>query len=166
MLVKKILLLGIFVIFSFNALANTPRSTGKYKNWESFVAETEKGKICFAQTIPTKRAPGAIQRDQSKLFVTFRPNENIKDEISITSGHAYKNSTVSAKSGKSNFSFFSQGNFAWLLDENEEKKFIKLMKRATDLMIKGKTKDGAETTDHYSMMGFTKAYNTAKKVCS
>ena len=38
MLVKKILLLGIFVIFSFNALANTPRSTGKYKNWESFVA--------------------------------------------------------------------------------------------------------------------------------
>ena len=46
------------------------------------------------------------------------------------------------------------------------KKFIKLMKRATDLMIKGKTKDGAETTEHYSMMGFTKAYNTAKKTCS
>ena len=38
------------------------------------------------------------------------------------------------------------------------------MKRATNLMIKAKTKDGAETTDHYSMMGFTKAYNTAKKV--
>ena len=166
MLVKKILLLGIFVIFSFNALANTPRSTGKYKNWESFVAETEKGKICFAQSLPTKRAPKAVQRDKSKLFVTFRPGENINDEISITSGHTYKNSTVSAKSGKSNFSFFSQGDFAWLLDENEEKKFIKIMKRATDLMIKGKTKDGAETTDHYSMMGFTKAYNTAKKTCS
>ena len=30
-------------------------------------------------------------------------------------------------------------------------------------MIIAKTKDGAETTDHYSMMGFTKAYNTAKK---
>ena len=56
---------------SFNAFANTPRSTGKYKNWESFVAETEKGKICFAQTVPTKRAPGAIKRDQSKLFVTY-----------------------------------------------------------------------------------------------
>ena len=41
MLVKKIVLIGIFVIFSFNVLANTPRSTGKYKNWESFVAETE-----------------------------------------------------------------------------------------------------------------------------
>ena len=60
MLVKKILLLAIFVIFSFSVLANTPRSTGKYKNWESFVAETEKGKICFAQTLPSKRAPKAV----------------------------------------------------------------------------------------------------------
>ena len=166
MVVKKFFIVIIFVIFSFNAFANTPRSTGKYKNWESFVAETEKGKICFAQTKPVKRAPAAIKRNESRIFVTFRPTENVKDEISVTSGHTYKNSTVSAKSGKSNYSFFSQGNFAWLLDENEEKKFIKLMKRATNLMIKGKTKDGAETTDHYSMMGFTKAYNTAKKTCS
>ena len=85
MVIKKIFIIIIFTIFSFNAFANTPRSTGKYKNWESFVAETEKGKICFAQTVPTKRAPGAIQRDQSKLFVTFRPGENIKDEVSVTS---------------------------------------------------------------------------------
>ena len=83
MVVKKFFIIIILVIFSFNAFANTPRSTGKYKNWESFVAETEKGKICFAQTIPTKRAPGAIQREQSKLFVTFRPGENIKDEVTL-----------------------------------------------------------------------------------
>ena len=165
MVVKKIFLLITLVIFSSSAYANTPRSTGKYKNWESFVAETEKGKICFAQTIPTKRAPGAIQRDQSKLFVTFRPGENIKDEISVTSGHDYKSSTVTASSGKKRYSFFSQKNFAWLLDDREEKNFIKLMKKATNLIVKARTTKGAETTDHYSMMGFTKAYNTAKKTC-
>ena len=166
MLFKKILIIITITVFSLNAFANTPRSTGKYKNWESFVAETDKGKICFAQTVPTKRAPASIKRDKSKLFVTFRPTEDIKDEVSITSGHDYKSSTVTASSGKRKYSFFSQKSFAWLLDDQEEKKFIKLMKRATDLMIKGKTKDGAETTDHYSMMGFTKAYNTAKKTCS
>ena len=165
MLVKKILLLAIFVIFSFSVLANTPRSTGKYKNWESFVAETEKGKICFAQTLPTKRAPKTVQRDKSKLFVTFRPGENIKDEVSITGGHNYKSSSVTASSGKKKYSFFSQKNFAWLLDDQEEKHFIKLMKRATNLIVKARTTKGAETTDHYSMMGFTKAYNTAKKTC-
>ena len=144
MVVKKIFLLITLVIFSFNAFANTPRSTGKYKNWESFVAETEKGKICFAQTVPTKRAPGAIQREQSKLFVTFRPGENIKDEVSVTSGHNYKSSTVTASSGKKRYSFFSQKNFAWLLDDQEEKNFIKLMKKATNLIVKARTTKGAD----------------------
>ena len=166
MLLKKIFILLLLVIFSSNSLAVTPRSTGKYKNWESFVAETDKGKICFAQTIPTKRAPAAVKRDKSKLFVTFRPSEEIKDEVSLTSGHDYKTSSVTASSGKRRYSFFSQKEFAWLLDDQEEKKFIQLMKKATDIIVKARTTKGAETTDHYSMMGFTKAYNTAKKTCS
>jgi len=163
---KKILLIICLIFFTSNVVANTPRSTGKYKNWESFTAETDRGKICFAQTMPTKRAPSSIQREDSKLFVTFRPSDNIKDEVSLTSGHEYKTSTVTAASGKKKYSFFSQKNFAWLLDDQEEKSFIKLMKRATNLIIKARTTKGAETTDHYSMMGFTKAYNTAKKTCS
>ena len=166
MLLKKIIIIAVLTVFSLNAFANTPRSTGKYKNWESFVAETDKGKICFAQTVPTKRAPAAIKRDKSKLFVTFRPSEDIKDEVSITSGHDYKSSTVTASSGKKNYSFFSQKSFAWLLDDQEEKGFIKLMKKATNVIVKARTSNGAETTDHYSMMGFTKAYNSAKKNCS
>ena len=166
MLFKKILILVCLLIFSSNSFANTPRSTGKYKNWQSFSTTTEKGKICFAQTIPTKRVSGSVKREESRLFVSFRPQENIKDEISITSGHPYKASSVSAKSGRNNFALFSQNNFAWLLDDKEEQKFIKIMKKATDLIIVARTIKGAETTDHYSMMGFTKAYNTAKKTCS
>ena len=165
MLFKKILVIVVFTVFSLNAFANTPRSTGKYKNWESFTVEGDKGKICFAQSVPTKRAPAAIKREKSKIFVTFRPLENIKDEISLTSGHDYKSSTVTASSGKRRYSFFSQKEFAWLLDDQEEQKFIKLMKKATDVIVKARTTNGAETTDHYSMMGFTKAYNTAKKTC-
>ena len=166
MSLKKIFITTFLVLFYLNAFAVSPRSTGKYKNWESFVAETDKGKICFAQTIPTKRAPAAVKRDKSKLFVTFRPSEEIKDEVSLTSGHDYKTSSVTASSGKRRYSFFSQKEFAWLLDDQEEKKFIQLMKKATDIIVKARTTKGAETTDHYSMMGFTKAYNTAKKTCS
>ena len=166
MLFKKFFILILLILFSFSATANTPRSTGKYKNWESFTAQTDKGKICFAQTIPTKRAPASIKREKSKLFVTFRPSESITDEVSITSGHDYKSSTVTASSGKKRYSFFSQKNFAWLLDDQEERGFIKTMKRATNVIVKARTTKGAETTDHYSMMGFTKAYNTAKKTCS
>ena len=166
MLLKRFFILILLLIISSNSFANTPRSIGKYKNWQSYTAETDEGKICFAQSLPTKRAPAAVKRDKSKLFVTFRPSENIKDEISITSGHTYKASTVIAKSGKRSYSFFSKENFAWIIDDQEEKKFIQLMKKATDVIVKARTVKGAETTDHYSMMGFTKAYNTAKKNCS
>ena len=164
MLFKKFFILVFLVLFTFNASANTPKSTGKYKNWESFTAQTDKGKICFAQTTPTKRAPASIKREKSKLFVTFRPSESIKDEVSLTSGHDYKSSTVTASSGKKRYSFFSQKNFAWLLDDQEERGFIKTMKRATNVIVKARTTKGAETTDHYSMMGFTKAYTQQKKV--
>ena len=164
--VRKTFIVLVVCLFSINVFVVTPRSTGKYKNWESFIAETDKGKICFAQTVPTKRAPAAVKRNKSKLFVTFRPSEEIKDEVSLTSGHDYKTSSVTASSGKRRYSFFSQKDFAWLLDDQEEKKFIQLMKKATDIIVKARTTKGAETTDHYSMMGFTKAYNTAKKTCS
>ena len=162
----KLFLITLFFVISVEAIAETPKSVGKYKNWQSFTTNTDKGKICFAQSVPSKRGPESFKREDSRIFVTFRPGENITDEVSITSGHLYKPSSVVAKSGKSSFSFFSQEKFAWLLDEREEKKFIKLMKRATNLMIKANAKNGTQTTDHYSMMGFTKAYNTAKKTCS
>ena len=110
MLFKKIFVFCFLILFSISASANTPRSTGKYKNWESFTVQTDNGKICFAQTIPTKRAPSSIKRDKSKLFVTFRPSENIKDEVSLTSGHDYKSSTVTASSGKKRYSFFSRAS--------------------------------------------------------
>ena len=161
----KLFLITLFFAISVEAIAETPKSVGKYKNWQSFTTNTEKGKICFAQSVPSKRGPESFKREDSRIFVTFRPGENITDEVSITSGHLYKPSSVVAKSGKNSFSFFSQEKFAWLLDEREEKKFIKVMKRATNLMVKANAKNGTQTTDHYSMMGFTKAYNTAKKVC-
>lgn len=37
------------------------------------------------------------------------------------------------------------------------------MKKASRLMVTGYNKSGSQTIDHYSLMGFTKAYNAAKK---
>ena len=70
----------ILAIFLSKSLMAEPKSTGKYKNWQSFVTQTDKGKICFAQTVPVKRAPKNIKRQESRLFVTFRPGEDVKAE--------------------------------------------------------------------------------------
>ena len=162
----SVLLILFTFLFSSNAISDQPKSIGKYKSWEAFTYNGSNGKICFAQTIPLDRAPKNLKRDPSRLFVTFRKNEKIKNELSVTSGHMYKKSSVMAKSGKNEFLFFSQGNFAWLIDGEEEFNLIKTMKRASKLSVTARTSTGTETKDMYSMMGFTKAYNTARKNCA
>ena len=165
---KKILILFLFY-FTFETLnaEENLKSVGKFKDWESFVLSKEGNKICFAQSIPVVRAPKKIKRDPSRLFVSFRPNENIKNEISVTNGYEFKLKTpVAAKSGKKSYDLFSKGRFAWVVDNEDEAKLIVTMKKASRLMIIGNTDKGDQTTDHYSMMGFTKAYNSAKKNCS
>ena len=163
---KKIFLSLVFVLFISKTFAATPVSTGTFKDWQVFTANTEQGKICFAQSKPKTRSPKNFKREPSKLFVTFRPQENIKDEVSVTSGYIYKTSTVSAKSGRNNYAFFSKENFAWIADEKREKKFIKLMKKASNIMLIANEPKGSQTVDHYSMIGFSKAYEAAKKNCT
>jgi len=168
MSIKKIILVVLFT-FIFNAVnaEENLKSIGKFKDWESFVLSQEGNKICFAQSIPVIRAPKKLKREPSRLFVSFRPSENIKNEISVTNGYEFKpKAPVAAKSGKKTYDLFSKGKFAWVADSNDEAKLITTMKKASRLMIIGNTNKGDQTTDHYSMMGFTKAYNTAKKSCS
>jgi hypothetical protein len=132
---KKIFLSLVIILLASKTFASNPVSIGTFKDWQVFTATTEQGKICFAQSKPKTRSPKNFKRESSKLFVTFRPQENIKDEVSVTSGHAYKTSSVKAKSGKNNYSFFSKKNFAWIAEEEREKKFIRLMKKASNIMI-------------------------------
>ena len=167
-ILKKIIILSLFY-FTFGILnaEENLKSIGKFKDWESFVLSQDGNKTCFAQSIPVVRAPKKLKRDPSRLFVSFRPAENIKNEVSVTNGYEFKlKAPVGAKSGKKSYDLFSKGRFAWLVDNKDEAKLILTMKKASRLMIIGNSDKGAQTTDHYSMMGFTKAYNIAKKNCS
>ena len=167
-IVKKIIIITLFcfVLGTLNAEENL-KSVGKFKDWESFILSQEENKICFAQSIPVVRAPKKLKRDPSRLFISFRPTENIKNEVSVTNGYDFKlKAPVTAKSGKKSYDLFSKGQFAWVVDNKDEQKLIVTMKKASRLMIVGNSQKGSQTTDHYSMMGFTKAYNSAKKSCS
>ena len=167
-LINSLYISFIIILISFAARsAEDPKSIGKFKDWETFTVTENDNKICFAQSIPILRAPKKFERNPSRLFITFRPSEDIKDEVSATSGYTFqKEKVVKAKTGKKTYDFFSQEEFAWILDTEEEQKFIKAMKKASRVMIIGRTDKGKQTIDHYSLMGFSKAYDTAKKNCS
>ena len=161
----------ILILFSFMIVshvnAEEVKKILKNKDWETYVVKNDSSKICFAQSMPILQAPKTNTRE-ARLFVTFRPNEKISDEISITSGYEYnKKNSIMARSGKYRYKFdIAQENFAWMADNKKEKKMIKTMKKGSRIMVTGYNQKGSQTIDHYSLLGFTKAYNTAKKSCS
>ena len=170
MSINKILFLKILILyfFSFNfSVANDLKKVGTFKDWETIVVKNDSGKVCFAQSKPVLQSPKKSERD-ARLFVTFRPSDKIVDEVSTTSGYEYNSqNSITASSGKSKYKFdIAQENFAWISSNKIEKKIVKRMKKASRIMISGYNQSGSQTIDHYSLMGFTKAYNSAKKNCS
>ena len=158
----------IIFLFGLSPLkAEDLKEVGKYKDWQTMVLVESTGTVCFAQSSPVLQAPKTNIRD-ARLFVTFRPAEKIKDEISASPGYEFnKNNSVIATSGKNKIKFdIIQQGFAWIADNKIEKKMVKVMKKGSRIMITGYNQKGSQTIDHYSLLGFTKAYNAAKKACS
>ena len=168
-IIKKILLiLPIILIGSYSQVsAEEVKKIGKYKDWESMVVTEAAGKVCFAQSSPILQAPKSNKRD-AKLFVAFRPNESVANEVSVTPGYEFnKSNSVTAVSGKNKFKFdIKEQGFAWIADNKIELKMIKQMRKGSRIMITGYNQKGSQTIDHYSLLGFTKAYNASRKACS
>ena len=162
-----IILLLFLLIFNNQAIAEEVKKIGKFKDWETMVIKNNSKLVCFAQSKPILQSPKSYKRE-ARLFVTFRPNEKIANEISMTAGYEFNNeNSITAKSGKYKYKFdIAQENFAWLADNKMEKKMINTMKKGSRIMVSGYNQKGSQTIDHYSLLGFTKAYNTAKKSCS
>ena len=166
-IIKKL----IFIIF-LTALANhvsaeNVKKLGTHKDWETYIINSDVGKVCFAQSKPVLQAPKNSTRE-ARLFISFRPGENISNEISITSGYDYNSkNSVTAISGKNKYKFdIIQESFAWMADNKFENKMIKTMKKGSRIMVKAYNLKGSQTIDHYSLLGFTKAYQATKANCS
>jgi hypothetical protein len=166
-MIKKILIIVFVTAFVSQANAEGVKKMGTHKDWETYVINNEQGKVCFTQSKPVLQAPKSNPRD-ARLFITFRPGEKIINEISITAGYEFntKNS-ITATSGKYKYKFdIAQEGFAWITDNKLESKMVKTMKKGSRIMITGYNQKGSQTIDHYSLIGFTKAYNATKANCS
>ena len=166
--IRKILILFIVFLIPSVVFGNESlKNIGKFKDWETFTMIENENKVCFTQSIPILQAPKKTKRE-ARLFVTFRSVDKIKDEVSVTAGYVFNDKNrVTAKSGKTVLIFSTvQENFAWFKENKTEKKLIKVLKKGSRLMVAGYNIQGSQTIDHYSLLGFTKAYSTAKKSCS
>ena len=124
-IIKKsvVFFLLVFLLNLTTLKAEELKKIGKYKDWQTMVLTESNSTVCFAQSSPVLQAPKSNKRD-ARLFVTFRPAEKIKDEISASPGYEFnKNNSVTAASGKNKIKFdIIQQGFAWIADNKIEKK--------------------------------------------
>ena len=166
-IIKKLIFIILLATFINQVNAEEVIKMGTHKDWETYIVKSEAGKVCFAQSIPVLQAPKKNLRE-ARLFISFRPGENISNEISITSGYDYNDkNSITAVSGKNKYKFdIVQKNFAWITNNKFEKKMIKTMQKGSRIMVKAHNQKGSQTIDHYSLLGFTKAYKATKANCS
>src|SRR5438094_10446298 len=79
---------------------------GQYGDWGAYTASPGGNKVCFALAKPktTKMEPAGRQRGQSYVFVSSRPGEKVKNEVSVIIGYPFKSSSdATAEIGTAKF---------------------------------------------------------------
>jgi len=138
-----------------------------YGDWGVYTAQTGRSKICYALTQPTDRLPKNLNRDPAYLFVSFRPAENVKNEVALVLGFTAKeNGPAEAAVGNASYALITKASNAWLKNPAEEGQAISTMVRAGTMTVKTQSARGSSLTDRYSLNGFSKALEHARRECA
>ncbi|WP_205800011.1 invasion associated locus B family protein [Microvirga terricola] len=137
-----------------------------YGDWGVYTAQSGRSKICYALSQPKERLPKNLSRDPAYLFVSFRPAENVKNEVALVLGYAAKdNAPSSAAIGTSSYALLTKATNAWLKNPAEETQAIAAMSKGQNVIVKAQSTRGNQLTDRYSLNGFGQALDRARKEC-
>ena len=141
-------------------------SLGVHGDWSVFKTAESNGNVCYIGAEPEKAEGNYDKRGEVYLLVTQRPGVKELDVVSVRAGYQYrKGSDVSVVIGGASFALFTSEGHAWARDPETDKALVKAMKRGSKMVIKGTSWRGTETTDTYSLKGFTAAYNASRNAC-
>jgi hypothetical protein len=149
-------------------LAGSPTLLGQFGDWGAYTATPGGRKVCFALSKPAKSqvTPPDRKRDQAYMFVSTRPAEKVKEEISLVFGYPLKpDADPSVDIGPANFAMYSQADGAWIKNAADETKMIETMRKSGDMVIKGESPRGTKTTDTYSLKGVAQALDKIAQEC-
>ena len=118
-----------------NLPANShPNLLGQYDNWAAYWAAPEGRKICFAAARPASAQTRS--RPPTYLFITSRPQDKVKDELSAIASFPFKSSAeATAAVGGKNFVLATQADGAWVKNSADETKLIEAMRKGGDLVL-------------------------------
>jgi hypothetical protein len=145
-----------------------PKLLGQYGEWGAYTASPNGKKLCFALAKPgaSQTNPPNRPRDPAYLFISTRPDEKVKDEISLIIGYSIKpNTDVTAAVGPATFPLYTQADGAWVKNPPDEAKMVEAMRKGGDVVIKGESGRGTKTTDTFSLKGIAQALDRIGQEC-
>jgi hypothetical protein len=171
--------------------ASKPSLVATFGDWNVFVGEVGKGRICYTLAQPKSREPASLTRDPGYAFISDRPAEGVRNEVSFIMGFDVSTGTetADAKPGEkpasksdaksktpvapaptalvdqASFEMLPKGGNLWVKNAAKESALIAVMRKGTKLVIKAASLRGRQSIDTYSLGGFAQAMDRLQKEC-
>ena len=145
-----------------------PSLLGQFGDWGAYTAANGGKKLCYALAKPSSQAtePANRPRDPAYIFVSTRPSENVRNEISIVIGYPFKPGyEANVDIGSAKYVMYTQGDGAWIKNAAEEARMVDAMRRGSDLVVTGESGRGTKSTDRYNLKGLSQALDRVAQEC-
>jgi hypothetical protein len=145
-----------------------PTLIGQFGTWGAYTAMPNGKKVCFALAKPSssRTNPPNRPRDPAYAFISTRPAEKVTNEVSIMIGYALKPGSESTlEVGGASYAMYTQGDGLWIKNAAEEERMVEAMRKAADVVVKGVSAKGTETSDTFSMKGLSQALDKLAQDC-
>lgn len=149
---------------------DTANKVAAKTDWSVFVEDSPKQ--CWVVSAPKQIVNTqngrvvAVTRGDIYMFVSFWPESDQLGEVSFMGGYPFADgSTVALTVGDSAFELFTDGDIAWAASPEDDRRIATALKRGAEAKVVGLSARGTTTTDTFSLMGFTAAYDDAQKRC-
>lgn len=155
------------VAFATAAQAQQATELGSFNAWTAWRATDASGQICYISATPTKSEPAGANRDPIHFMIIHRKGLGTKNEVQTLIGYPFNTAKANASAtvdGKS-YPMVTEGSAAWLASTGDEAGFVAAFKAGSQLVVKGTSQRGTNTTDTYSLSGATAAMNAIDTAC-
>ena len=145
-----------------------PTLIGQFGTWGAYTATPNGRKVCFALAKPasSKTNPPNRPRDPAYAFVSTRPAEKVINEVSVMIGYTLKPGSESTlEVGGASYAMYTQGDGLWIKNAAEEERMVDAMRKAAEVVVKGVSAKGTETTDTFSLKGLAQALDRLAQDC-
>jgi hypothetical protein len=145
-----------------------PTLIGQFGTWGAYTATPNGKKVCFALAKPSssKTNPPNRPRDPAYAFVSTRPAEKVTNEVSVMIGYTLKPGSESTlEVGGASYAMYTQGDGLWIKNAAEEERMVDAMRKSADVVVKGVSAKGTETTDTFSLKGLAQALDRLAQDC-